>query len=308
VNLHVIPLADHHLAEACALFRAAYDRERSASPLLPFEPLGNGDRVQTLFASAGRGPGVAAFSSDRMVGYLSTTARFPWKGQRAAICREHAHAAVGTDRARVYELMYTALAEEWVASGSHLHILCCFAHDAELHDVVFRLGFGALIAENLRDLSPVAGVPAADVVEEPDPASVRHLDGEHARYYRGSPIFLSKQEEDLPHGAGDALFVHRDRGESQGYFVVGPCTGEGEGLLLGGTNTAQVKSAFLRPELRGRGIGGALLGRCVEWARERGYDRLFVEHETANITGAAFWRRHFTPYLHACMRYVDDTL
>jgi GNAT superfamily N-acetyltransferase len=92
------------------------------------------------------------------------------------------------------------------------------------------------------------------------------------------------------------------------YFIVGPCRGQGEGLLLAETRTAQICSAYARPEVRGKGVGTALLDRCVRWARAHGFERLFVEHETANIPGTAFWRRHFSPYLYASMRYVDSTL
>jgi GNAT superfamily N-acetyltransferase len=66
-------------------------------------------------------------------------------------------------------------------------------------------------------------------------------------------------------------------------------------------------AAYVRAEARGRGIGTALLAACVEWPRQGRYARLFVEHETANISGAGFWSRHFSPYLYVSMRYVDPT-
>lgn len=46
----------------------------------------------------------------------------------------------------------------------------------------------------------------------------------------------------------------------------------------------------------------------MTWARDAGFDRMFVEHETANLEGGAFWRRHFSPYLVFSMRYVDRTI
>jgi GNAT superfamily N-acetyltransferase len=59
---------------------------------------------------------------------------------------------------------------------------------------------------------------------------------------------------------------------------------------------------------RGKGIGMALLQRAIEWSHQQGYERLFVEHETANVYGGNFWRTHFTPYVYASMRYIDTTL
>jgi GNAT superfamily N-acetyltransferase len=193
--------------------------------------------------------------------------------------------------------------------------VCHFANDPVQRETLFRLGLGAVVAENLRDLSPLEGAVAGEIVEERDASLILELAREHGRYYRGSPIFLLKAEGDLAELAGQegdpggrALFVCREEGKPVAYFVVGPCRGEGEGLLLADTNTAQILSAYAGSDARGRGIGRALLGTCIEWARRKGYDRLFVEHETANIWGGNFWRRHFSPFLYASMRYVDSSL
>ena len=42
-------------------------------------------------------------------------------------------------------------------------------------------------------------------------------------------------------------------------------------------------------------------------AGDAGFERLFVEHETANPLGAPFWGRHFASFLVFSMRYVDRT-
>jgi GNAT superfamily N-acetyltransferase len=80
---------------------------------------------------------------------------------------------------------------------------------------------------------------------------------------------------------------------------------DGEGFLLQKTNTAQVKSMYARPGLRGKGIGLALLQKAIEWAQQNHYERLFVEHETANFYGGRFWSKYFTPYVYFSMRYID---
>jgi GNAT superfamily N-acetyltransferase len=310
----VIPFIPAHADEAARLLAEAHARECAVSPLLPPLDPCRAARFVNECGGGTEGPAVAAFHLGRMVGFLRTTSRFPWKGQLASVSREYAHAATGGDRGLIYQLMYAAVAEEWVAAGSQLHILCHFAGDPVVRETIYRLGFGAIIAENLRDLSPVAGVTGAATVEECDPAAVGALALEHARYYRGSPIFVWKGDDaaselaGLEEGsrAGNAVFAYRERGEPAAYFVVGPCGGEEEGRLLRDTNTAQIMSAYSKPETRGRLIGAALLDRCAEWARLRGHERLFVEHETANILGAAFWGRHFSPYLYASMRYVES--
>ena len=155
---------------------------------------------------------------------------------------------------------------------------------------------------------------AAEALIEPldDPEELVALEMEHRRYYRQSPIFLTKDDsreaalaglhEDR--SSGKTVLVYRDHGKPSAYMSVGPCTGEQEGHLLLASNTAQVCSAYATPSVRGRGIGKALLQGCVDWARRCGYERLFVEHETANLAGTG-WARHFAPYLHFSMRYVE---
>ncbi len=104
---------------------------------------------------------------------------------------------------------------------------------------------------------------------------------------------------------GAALFVHDEGGNPSACFHVARCKGLHEGRLLRGTNSAQVLSAYASPRSRGRGVGQALLAACVGWARAQGFERLMVEHETANLLGSAFWGRHFSPYLTFSMRCVE---
>jgi GNAT superfamily N-acetyltransferase len=104
------------------------------------------------------------------------------------------------------------------------------------------------------------------------------------------------------------IFVFREEGDIGAYLVVGESSRGAEGFLLQQTNAAQIKSLYVKPEHRSRGVGASLLMKGIEWAREEGFDALFVEHETANTPGAHFWSRFFDPYVYFAMRYVEDTL
>jgi GNAT superfamily N-acetyltransferase len=104
------------------------------------------------------------------------------------------------------------------------------------------------------------------------------------------------------------FLVYYEQDEPSAYMIVGTSTIGGEGFLLEQTNTAQIKSAYARPEIRGKGIGAALLQRAIAWSLQQGYERIFVEHETANVYGGNFWCSYFSPYVYASMRYIDTTL
>jgi GNAT superfamily N-acetyltransferase len=319
----VTPTEPSMAAEGFALFRGAYGRARHANPLLPaLTPEHEGrlrERVERAFAWGG----VAAWRGGSMAGYMVAGPSFDFRGLIAALVPEFGHAAVMGAGAALYGPLYAASADRWVREGIQLHLVGHFAADASTTAALVDLGFGAVVAERLRGLGDPVGAGAGDAgayVEHVDPAvpwdAFAPLAAEHAAYYRQSPLFLVKDdalatarsELEEHRRAGDQLFVDRPGGEARAYLVVGRCRGTSEGRLLAETRTGQIRAAYAAPSVRRQGIGHALLRRAVAWARDEGLERAFVEHETANLEGGAFWRRHFTPFLVFSMRYVERTL
>lgn len=309
----VVPLEPAHLAAAVDLVDRAYQAERDSSPLLPAELLGDRQRILPYLETCLPNGCVGALSGGELVGFMGISAYFTFKGQKAALVREYSHAATEDDKLAVYRALYAGLGEILAARRAQLHLIGHFAGDRVLREALFLFGFGALVAENLRDLSPVAGAAEVPITQEPDFAVAEALEVEHKNYYRDAPIFLIKDAspERVRAGlaeqqrAGDVLFVYRQDDQPAAYFTVGPCRGLEEGFLLRDSNTAQILAAYARRDSRGQDIGKALLNRALAWAREEGYARIFVEHETANVYGGPFWRKHFTPFLYFSMRYVE---
>ena len=59
---------------------------------------------------------------------------------------------------------------------------------------------------------------------------------------------------------------------------------------------AELVSMYVRPELRGRGVGGRLVDAFREWARGRGAQRLTVTAYATNAAALALYQsRGFTP-------------
>jgi GNAT superfamily N-acetyltransferase len=316
MTYRVIPLTAAHLPAAAELFLAAYAQERTTNPLLPAAHPALRANVAQALRDASSHPGMALCDGDTLLGYMALCGEFDFKGQHTGIVREYAHACLGEGRTRGYQVLYAALGEALLARGIHLHIVCHLAHDVALQETLFQFGFGALVAEALRDLSDVPHAPEVDIVPSEDWDALLPLDSEHARYYRASPIFLLKDDSpeavraslDAHRRNGDTPLVYREGGTRRAAFFVGRCAGEEEGFLLRDTGTAQVLAAYASPTARGRGIGKALLQQAVAWARAEGCARLMVEYETANVWGGNFWRRHFVPYLYCSARYVDCRL
>lgn len=312
----LIPFMQEHLQPAVELLIQAYREERSQSPCLPSRVMDEPAWIRSALQARLVNPGVAVVERGRLLAYMVTGGQFAWKGQQAAIVPEYGHAAIADGKQALYQTMYQSLAQEWVNQGCHLHLIGHFAHDTLLQETFYQLGFGALVAERLRDLSVVDIRQDRTVKEELDISKFVDLHSEHIHYYPHSPIFLSRSTDrqsalaDLEAHVqnGDMFFVSYERDEPRAYLIVGKSTFGGEGFLLQDTNTAQIKSAYARTEMRGKGTGVALLQRAIQWSQQQGYERIFVEHETANLAGGKFWKKYFTPYLYFSMRYVDNQL
>jgi len=315
MDLSIRKFSEKDIDRALDIFLGNYADERDANPDLPCDVMNDPKRISDSLSKVEK-PGVVAHSNGRIVGFMLTGATFRFKGQKTAMVPEYCHGSVRDNKTEIYRRMHMALSEEWVNEGCHLHIIGHLAHDAELKETLFQLGFGAVVSEKVRDLSPVKTRCTHDIVRVEDPKRLIDLQLEHNMYYRDSPIFIKKPIEmdvilkDLEEHAanGDVFFAHREGDELMGYMIIGESARGHEGFLLQNTRTAQIKSAYLKSEARGKEIGKCLLKECVEWARSNGYERIFVEHETANYYGGNFWERHFKSYLYYSMRYVDNTV
>lgn len=324
MRYHLTPFTSEHLDPAIALFQESYRQERERSPLLPTRALDDPAWIHAALSACldnalwNSDPGVAVMQDNRLAAYMVTGAQFHWKGQNAALVPEYGHSATTTDKETLYQRMYMHLAQMWVDNHHHLHLIGHLAHDDVLRETLYQLGFGAILAERLRDLSPINAPADIAIVEEPDVHNLADLELEHNHYYAKAPIFLTKDTDrdamladlDEHAQAGDVFFTYYEGGRPRANMIVGrpDPNQEGEGVLIWDTNTAQVKSAYVQPEVRSKGVGTALLNRAIQWGQAQGCERLFVEHETANFYGSHFWRKHFTPYLYFSMRYVDNTI
>jgi GNAT superfamily N-acetyltransferase len=261
-------------------------------------------------------PGVVILVEGKPIAFMVSGLLFPFKGQNAVLVPEYCHASVTEDKDELYRLKYMHLAGTWVGNGRHIHIISHFVHDRILRETLYQLGYGAFLAESLRDLSDVIKSGDTEIIEETDFRKLVNLHIEHMRYYPESPIFISKKdtinaaEADIrKHSeAGDAFLVFYENSIPRGYFIVGTSALDGEGFLLQNTGTVQIKDAFVQPSLRRQGIGEALLQYAVQWSRKKDYQRLFVENETANYYGGKFWKKHFHQYLNFSLRYIDNTI
>lgn len=316
MNYHIKDFSAEDVQSAVELFLQSYMHEKEINTLMPDKIITNPQLITHSLNSQAKNPGIAVFSNSTLIAYMLTSATFTFKNQKAAIVPEYGHSAIDEDRHDLYRLMYMKLSSRWIQQNIHMHIIGHFAHDEILNDILFQLGFGAILSEKLRDLSPVASDSKLVIKVENNPLNIFELDQELREYARTAPIFIKKNTEpeaivsDLSNHLenSDVFYVFYDNDVPTGYFSVGTSDNTREGFLLQDTNTAQIKFAFIKPSFRGKGVGTALLNEAIKWARDNGFERVFVEHETANYYGGKFWEKHFSSYLYFSTRYIDNSI
>jgi hypothetical protein len=217
----LVPFTQKHLEPAVALFIQNYTYEQEHNPLLPSRVIDEPTWIQGMLQSTLANPGVVVVEQNRVLAYMVTGDHFQWKGQQATIVREYCHSAIVTKKRALYQRMYMYLAQEWVNQHIHLHLIRHFAHDTILQETLYQLGFGAILAERLRDCSAVDERHDLAISVEQDVRKLITLQTEHNRYYPQAPIFIPKSTEkqdvlaELEAHAqqGDVFFVYYEQHE-----------------------------------------------------------------------------------------------
>lgn len=312
----IVPFKPDYLEAAVDLFVQKYREEQDKNPLMPSRVIDEPKWILKSLEPLAANPGVAILRDNCLIAYMVTGFLFPFKGQNTVLVPGFCHGSVTQDKQKLYQQMYMELAGEWAKNRKHIHIISHFAHDSVLQETLYQIGFGAFLAERLRDFSYVGENTEVEIVVEKAYRKLVEIHEEHMRYYPNSPIFISKNNEIKNAGPdleshkknGDGFLVYCEQGKPGAYFIVGDSTTGPEGFLLQNTKTAQIKAGYAQPHLRNKGIGKALLQGAIEWSQQHGYKRLLVEHETANYYGGNFWSKYFSPYLNFSMRYIDNTI
>ena len=271
-------------------------------------------KLAELLAGA---PGVVATRRGKLVGFLAALLLPNFRSRRGVYSPEWANAALLEDAGTIYPELYRAISADWVKNGYLTHALTIFANDRDGRNAWHWQGFGLIVADATRDLSPVQGVSgAADIrrVTANDLEEVKHLQLGLRRHLASAPIFLPMQT--LWGSAEYAEIVTDPKvvawlacADGRAVAFLRAETGnEGAGELVRDDATVAITGAYTEPMQRSGGLARALLQTAVHWAAEQGAARVSVDFETQNIDGGRFWLRHFQPVAYSLLRQVDDRI
>ena len=312
-DLSIVPLEPSHAPAMAALVATRIGRLRERVPALPAAWTEEPALARLVTELAVRGTGAAAYAAGRPVGFLAATV-IDGHGGRWAYAPDVGHAAEGVHAALVVEQLYGRLAQAWVREAILEHVVTALADDDATISTLARLGFGQTVVDLVRDLSPVAGPrPRGIEIRQAGPAdtsAVVDLDLGLRRHLAGSPIFRRLGPPSPPElqrralgDPGGATFLAEQGGRPLAFLRIGPSATD-VATIVRDPGTASITAAFTVPERRGGGIARALLGAAISWAREAGYARTAVDHESANGEAYRFWARHFTPVAVSMTRRV----
>ncbi len=194
---------------------------------------------------------------------------------------------------KLYNIMYTELAERLVGSGLREHAVTVYRHDAGPIEAFFHNGFGMSKVHAIADLdSTYAAHPIGNrsvIVEALDTSGIERLQPlkkAFDEHLANSPAFVVS---DSPLTAN--LLVLVDEGIDIGFLEWSP-------------KRSEIISAYLKPEWRGRGLFNHLLFTVFNILKSKGEHCCSVTFDSMNPSSSAYWLKYFQPYAYELKRKI----
>jgi len=312
--MEILDFEKKHVKEATEIALANYYDEQQFVKALP-----QVCDIPDLNVFAENGLGVAAFEDGRMIGFLCCCDPFDNAFRatdvRGVFSPMGAHAAVTTNRAKIYAAMYQAAGAKWVKAGAVSHAICLYAHEEELQKHFFYYGFGLRCLDAIRPMELIDCRSCAEYefteLSQAEVHSVYPLHLALYSHYRESPFFMNRKPETLEEFVISSLqdegryFVAKQNGKLCAYLKI---AASGETFVAMGSTYRHIRGAYCLPEHRGKGVYQNLLNFAIATLKREGYTRLGVDFESFNPTARGFWLKYFTAYTNSVVRRIDERI
>ncbi len=312
MELH--PFTPQYLPAAAKLFLLNFRRLRQSVPTLPAALEDEGLIAGKISRLLEAHPGVVALEEGQLVGYLTYMVLddFRGAGRRAAYCPEWGHAAAAPFQAQAYRRMYREAAAQWAAQGCQVHAITLLADDQESLQTWFWNGFGMLVVDAVRPMTPLEPEPKTLLrirqAGAADAPALAALDVEHCHYYTQSPVFMALRESQTANEFAEFLeqpdnsaWLALDGDLPVGFLRLNGYEFDAADAIAC-TETIFINGAFLQPGYRGRGASSAMLQAALQHHARLGKTCCAVDFEAFNPDAATFWMRYFQPACLSLMR------
>lgn len=304
-GMTIRPFERGDLDEAARLLASRHQAHRKVSPLLSpryEDPAAARSELEAVLASEGAS-GAVTEDGGRLTGYLlGAPKQSPVWGPNTWV----EAAGLATEEPELIRDLYGAAAAVWARDGRTAHYALVPAHDAELLDAFYRLGFGQQHAHAVRGV-PESPPTAPDGLEirravRDDLDVLARLDLALPEHQAQSPVFsagvvptLEEAREDWAedidedwHGSFVAVLDGRVIGAASGVDVAKSSTHLG---LARPDHAAILGFAAVLPEARGHGAGRALGEAVAWWAAEQGFPSIVTDWRVTNLLSSRTWPR-----------------
>lgn len=310
--MEIVPFLKEHVEKAQALALQNYNEERENVLILPAF-----NATPALDRFAENGLGVAALEDGKFVGFLCGCGS--WKGGMGAgrdvLCTfspVHAHGAVKENRARIYQNLYAAAAEQWVRNDILMHGVAFYAHDENAIRAFFEYGFGKRCMDLICTTDGGGRMPETEV----------HF-AERTGEQRAELCILRRALQ--THMAQSPCFMAETAAETEAYLRRAETddrrtfTAEKDGEIItfldiaeGGENFSaefenmwNICGAYCVPKCRGTDAMRGLLEHVKAVLKAENIPLLGVDCESINPAANRFWQKFFAPYTCSVTRRIE---
>jgi GNAT superfamily N-acetyltransferase len=309
----ILQMGKEDIPQVMTIWHRQFSRYCSTDAFPDFWDGGRGTVEKYLAKQIETGNAIVAKAGELFVGYMAWM-YFDFHDERTAFCPIVGHASsLGHEKA-IYDALYAASSQIWVADNRFNHLWMTFYDDLDMKDMLYDLGFGSYVIDACRKASQNISRPTCPYriarASHHDVGALLELESELNQYLLEAPIFLRREEcsrdeveEIVSH---NGVFVPWDGDRPIGVMSLNVDQSyHFEKLTTPDSGYIGRVGTFVRPEYRGRGVGATLLREVSDYCSRSKRSFVHVSFETANPTANAFWPRFFKLAIRSARRTVN---
>lgn len=265
-----------------------------------------------------KGVGIVAIHEEHIVGYVTGIEIDDFKSSgKGLYTPEWGHGTSVENADLLYNQLYSYLYDMCIGENCHVHAISIMDHDEALIKETFLNGYGMMVIDAIKKIEPVKPTKTSFTIRQ---AKISDLDqivsilDEHYDYMYNAPIFLFSEADDLNDTVKSyleddtvILWVAEKDGALLGMMKT-QFDADNASTIVMDDKSLSIQATHVIDESRNQNISRSLLQHAESWGYEKGFERLTVDFETANILARHFWLKHFQPVCHSLIRYIDDRI